>query len=163
VQLSFASSFSITKREYDHAGTGTFKSIRGFGDAYDATGEIWGFDTRATDVVGSERLLSDHYIVRRWATFLKRALKVLRHHGAQPPFRVEAGVVGLENVRWATQSKPDVLALDPQVVVETVDRSWGAERQAEVLALAYNALLDAFGKPHVSAAQLQQLIDASPD
>jgi len=66
-------------------------------------------------------------------------------------------------MRWTTRSRADVLALDPQVNVDMVDRSWGAERQAEFLALAYNALLDAFGKPHVTAAQLQQLVDASPD
>lgn len=130
---------------------------------FDTSGEIWGFDTRVTEMRGDQRVIFYSSAIARSATFLKRALTVLRHHGAQPPFRVEAGLSGLADVYWSEQSGGAVRSLDSQVVVVQVDRFWGAKKQAEFLTHFYNRIRDAFGKPHVSEAEIQVLVDGTPD
>lgn len=111
------------------------------------SGEVWGFDASCTDgsILGHWRVLKD------WETMLRRCLALYDRFGAKPPFRVEAGVGGLDGLQWADELPMNqVAALEPTVSHVRQSRTWNEEARFQFLLDAYNALGEAFGRRAVS-------------
>ncbi|WP_158626439.1 SIR2 family protein [Corallococcus sp. AB049A] len=129
---------------------------------FDDTGEIWGFDADALTQTPEGIFLSYEYLLKQWRTFLNKSLSTLQHFGATGPFTIEAGVVGLQGVRWAARFQRDqVLALKDAAFFEDRREDWSAESQLLFLERAFNHVRKAFGLQNMSAAEFQRLLSSS--
>ena len=128
------------------------------------TGEIWGFDQKVVEMHKGKQLLADIYLIQKWSDFLRCGIALLRHLGAAPPFRVEAGVTGLASVHW-----PGRLSLEQIVSVADIakqqrqSREWNDAEQRDFVTHAYNAVRDAFGLPNVTTSDVFARISRGDD
>ena len=68
---------------------------------FQATGEIWGIDSRVVFETGDDNVgLAVNYVLQCWQRFLRRHARTFESHRAEGPFDVEAGVTGVENLVW---------------------------------------------------------------
>lgn len=103
--------------------------------------------------------------MKRWSLFLTQALRVADYLRSSELRRVEAGIVGLEGVRWADKFPSRcVEALEPWAIVDMTHPSWSDEKQLEFLTRAYNAVRLAFGLALAMVGQneVAKIIKTSP-
>jgi hypothetical protein len=122
---------------------------------FNASGEIWGFDSRAIVNDGGTLVLSTDYILKEWEEFLSKGIRFLQHFDASTRICVEAGVTALTNVHWPAQFRSGfVSALEPAVVHAETSRNWDQKRQCDFLVNLYNALRIAFGFEQMTKDQI---------
>lgn len=124
------------------------------------TGEVWGFDQQVTDTDrDGKQVLSYVYLIQQWSEFLRRAISLLRHLGATPPLRVEAGVTGLQGILWAAKLRSQrVPALDEIVTHDRQSSEWSEEDQLAFMTQAFNKVCDAFGIGHSTEADVSKTL-----
>lgn len=125
---------------------------------FDKTGEIWGFTAHVTGEKDGTVRLSHLAILKYWAEFLPRALKLLRHLGADLPYRVEAGVTGLSGVNWGGTGSTE--ALEEAAIHTAESRDWGGAAQAAFVTAAYEELCDAFNRRRWTQAEVVDYVGA---
>jgi hypothetical protein len=137
-------------------------SVHAVSQWFDKTGEVWGFNSLVTDGQGGKVYLSQFRILKDWATFLGKSLAFLRHFGASPPFRVEAGVAGLRGVHWSGDLSERTAALESDITFASQARDWGAGDRLSFLTTTYNHLCDAFNQPRLTEEQVAQVLASIP-
>lgn len=123
---------------------------------FDKSGEIWGFNSRISGSKDGRSQLSHYFILGFWAKLLRRSVLTLNHFGASVPFRVEAGVTGLDGLHWSSSGSNQ--ALDGAMVHVSQGRDWSSQAQVDFLADAYNILADAFNQPNLTREQARNII-----
>jgi hypothetical protein len=119
---------------------------------FDKTGELWGFNSRVAGIDNGKKYLATVLVLKTWSDFLKRSMQFFEHMGGLPPFRIEAGVVGLSDVHWPnTNGWSGPLALEPTTTFTHTSRKWDADAQIEFLTSTYNAMCDAFGTKRIAS------------
>lgn len=123
------------------------------------SGEIWGFDSNAVSDEGPQRTLATHYLLQRWARFLRRGMAMADHLGSAPLRRVELGAVELEDAKWpADLASERVASFESKVVVDATGRMWDAPKRLELITRAYNALRGAYGLPKTNEADVANIV-----
>jgi hypothetical protein len=127
---------------------------------FSTTGEIWGFDNNVIDTdQEGKQVLAYIYLIQRWRQFLGRGIDLLRHLGAGPVLRVEAGVTGLKGIRWAGRLRSErVVALDDTAIHQRQSSEWSDADQHAFLAQAFNKVCEAFGFAPVTEEQFSRLL-----
>jgi len=68
---------------------------------FQRTGEIWGFETKASYPMDGDREgLATNYVLQCWQRFLKRHAATFAAYEASGPYDVELGVTGVEDLFW---------------------------------------------------------------
>lgn len=127
---------------------------------FEGSGEVWGCNSLVTRVATDQKVLLNHGdILKNWAIFLKRSLALLLHFRAKPPFRVEVGVTGLENLIWAAENNDQrSSALLSESFFVRQDRQWDEDAQIKFLTAGYNQLRDAFNQARLSEQQVSTIL-----
>jgi hypothetical protein len=127
---------------------------------FDKTGELWTFDSLITDVnEHGRRFLGTYYVLKGWRAFLDRALDFFDHFGAGGAIRVEAGIVGLQEVHWPSDiGARGERAVEAQVTIDRTARDWRQEARITFIHSIYDRLSDAFARPRVSSDQFRQIL-----
>lgn len=130
---------------------------------FDKTGELWAFDGSVVTSENGLTYLGYARLLKDWSTMLERSLAFYDHFGATPPYRVEVGVSGLENVYWLDQLQSDqTRALDPYVRHSRESREWDPAARLAFLTTAFNELTNAFGRPAVTEQDVAQILAQVP-
>jgi hypothetical protein len=124
---------------------------------FDKTGELWGFNSSMTSDLGGNQVLASHLVLRAWSVFLDRGLAFMDHCGGSAPYRVEAGMNGLDTVRW-WDGRVRGQGLESSTCVERHGRDWTAAARLKFLAYAYNSLCDAFNEPRVDEDTVKKML-----
>lgn len=119
---------------------------------FSKTGEIWGFNNAAAFHGGDGMAyLSTSSILKEWRNFLRAGLGFLDHFGVSGPIRVEAGVVGMDDVYWPERMQGPCRAVEREVFLSRDSRTWHTDEQTGFLTDVFNQVLDAFGQPHTTS------------
>lgn len=124
---------------------------------FEDTGEVWGFNGAASFTREGLGLLASIDIPKRWLELLNSALDFQTGIGAKGPFQVEAGVVGLKNVRWGVRAGKSYGARKEEVFLRRVDIKWAKEARREFLFDLFNALGDNFNQNKVTTDEFKAI------
>jgi len=131
---------------------------------FDATGEVWSFDSGITDDIEGSRFLGHYRVLKDWDKMIRNVCGFYNHFGAKRPVRIEVGVAGLDAIRWAEPlNSGRNLALQNGVVSVLSSRDWGEQARLDFLTTSYNLLCSAFGRPTVSSQLVQRILQSLPD
>jgi hypothetical protein len=127
---------------------------------FESNGEVWGSNALVTRKTANGKILLDHLVIlKSWRSFLHKSLAFLDHFRATPPYRVEAGVTGVEHLLWAAQNGDQrSSSLLPEAFFVQQGRDWTEETQIQFLTAAYNSLRDAFNQERLSAAEVRAIL-----
>jgi hypothetical protein len=126
---------------------------------FDGAGEFWtiGGDLFAEAQHGLT--LRNQALVRGWVKSLAAAIGLFERFGARRPWKVEAGLFGVLDVRWhaawASDARP---ASKNACVLERQHRDWNEDAQIGFVTKAYNKVRDIFGFGPITTAELRQLL-----
>lgn len=118
------------------------------------TGEIWGVSWAACFERDGRLWIAHPSIASEWKKYLRAGLEFFKKLGASGPFRVEAGIFGLDELYWADEWDAPTMGLDREVVLARTHRSWDPADQIDFLHDLYNQLHDAFGKAHLGPEEM---------
>jgi hypothetical protein len=129
---------------------------------FQQSGELWTFDGGIAGFEPEPAALATHLLIRQWGVSLQRHLKFFALVGAKGPFRVEAGVTGLEGTTWPGSLKSErVAAVDPKAIQVATARNWDTEQIAAFVTQAFNKVCDAYDRPHASILQIAPISNLS--
>lgn len=138
----------------------TDRQVHALAQWFEGSGELWGCNSLVTRSTPNGKILLSHLVIlKSWQTFLRKSLAFLHHFKASPPYRIEAGVTGLENLLWAAENHDQrSSSLLPEAFFVQQGREWSADAQTEFLTAAYNRLRDAFNQPRLSAREVAAIL-----
>lgn len=139
----------ITGDQKAHAATQWFKN----------TSEIWSFNCLASfqPSENAHRLLSWSVFPNSWREHLDKTLAFLDRIGVRGPLKIEAGVTGLKDVKWASGYGQLYSALNDEIYVQQVDAKWDERTRLQFLTDTFNRLSEAFNRPSVTVDQFQKI------
>lgn len=128
------------------------KKVHAVTQWFKTTSEVWAFNGMASfqSDTNAPHLLSWGLIPKYWSEQLDRSLNFLEHIGVKGPLKIEAGIVGLKDVKWRDELGCDYSALDNEIYKQQVDTQWKQETRREFLTATFNQLCDAYNRPHVT-------------
>lgn len=125
-----------------------------------STGEIWMVWPGL--VVDHEGKWFDGFsLMKKWGKSLRTAIEQAAMVGARPPFRIDAGVVGIKNTRWAMHiTRGAVFSSNNEVRLTSSTVTTDHANQRQFLASLFNRLTDSFGFPEaMTDEQVQSIIE----
>lgn len=131
------------------------RTLIGVSQWFKRTGEIWGFNgaVAGPSTRPGRNGISRATMMYEWAKYLKRCISFFEHCEARPPIRVEAGVVGVGDTYWTDSSCEQKKAIESEMYIEHVSRSWDTNTQHDFLLRLYNRLRDAYGVDPISSVE----------
>lgn len=127
---------------------------------FDETGEFWALHGSAIGHSQHGYAIRDETIIGYWSRFMRHVTLAYENLGASPVCAVEAGLFNVRDVRWhgqwADESPP---ARRNAYALRRQNRKWTEDAQLDFLADAYNGILNLFGKPMVTRAVVQAIIN----
>jgi hypothetical protein len=115
---------------------------------FDQSGEFWILHGNA---IGNDKFGPTLYypsVIDGWSRAMKRSFAVFKRFGALPACKVEAGVVGVKDMRWPGRFEVESpLARKSQCVLVRQQRDWGDDAQLDFLTDAFNSIRDLFSLP----------------
>lgn len=126
---------------------------------FQESGILWGV---WSDIIDSsdQRWFSGVYMLQFWAKFLRTAIAEYRKLGGEGPFRVDAGLVGIEGARWyANIDEGRLVSAADTMRFTSVDITEDADSQDRYLTELMNRMTDRFGI--ASPMSLPQVVDLS--
>ena len=125
---------------------------------FDKTGEIWGI----SPVYGFERegvqQLAKVALAKQWRARLREWIELFEQLGAHKPFRVEAGITGIQGIVWPGDSflgRPK--CMDPEVVHVRSDKDWSDDAQLRFLTDVFGKICDSFAIERLQLEQVTEL------
>lgn len=128
---------------------------------FSENGEVWYLIGFPFPENKGQKFISAEYLLRAWAKALRRTMKFMDKHGASSARKVEIGCVGIGDVKWLGRSGFEKSPSQRDEVFEvTQGGDWKEAAQIMFLLKVFNKLADAFGKLHVSRAELEAVLNA---
>lgn len=127
---------------------------------FDETGEFWILHGNAiNEGRRGNAVLAVQPLVDGWARSINKAFVLFDRFGATPVRKVEAGLIGVRDVRWPGQweSESPPARKDRSVLVRQ-NRNWSEEARLGFLTDAYNKVRDLYGFPHASPEDTKKLL-----
>lgn len=112
---------------------------------FDKTAEIWGISPAYDFESDGVRQLATHALARQWRKRLRQWIRLFEELGARKPFRIEAGLSGIQGILWpgdAFFGRPK--CMDPEAVLVRSDRDWSDEVQLRFLTDLFGKICDSF-------------------
>jgi hypothetical protein len=126
---------------------------------FDETGEFWILHGMAIGEGAKGQTLYVASLMKGWAKATRTALTVHKHFNALPVIRIEAGLVGVEGVRWPGQfNYQSPSARKDRCLIQRQQRDWSYEAQLSFLTDAYNKIRDLYGLDRASVDAVRELI-----
>jgi hypothetical protein len=118
---------------------------------FDETGEFWVLHGKAIDQRKFGLTLNIASLIDGWSKAIRTALGIYKGFHNLPGVRIEAGLFGVEGVRWPGQfdynSPP---SRKGRCVFSSQQRDWSCEAQMHFLTGAYNGVRDLYGFPRAT-------------
>jgi hypothetical protein len=128
---------------------------------YFDSGEFWCVHGTAIADYKFGPTLRNGAVLVLWARTLRSALAACTKFGAIPVFKVQAGLFGVEGVRWPGETQSQAPAARKEFCVEErQSRDWSDEAQILFLTEAYAKVLDLFGLPPSGSQQVRDLLES---
>lgn len=126
---------------------------------FDETGEFWILHGKAIGDEAKGQTLYVASLIEGWAKAISTALAVYKTFNALPAIKIEAGLVGVEGVRWPGQFEyQSPRARKDRCMLQRQERDWNGEAQVNFLNEAYNKVRDLYGLPRASVDDVRKLI-----
>lgn len=126
---------------------------------FEGTGEVWATRTDIVSRIGDYLCVRGDAVPRGWIKYLAYALPHMKQGGAEFPFVIRLGVVGLAGYHWPNMSdreKPHA-ALQPSFIADFTVQSGSLEEIWEGLSSAWIGYRKIFSLPYPSHSDQQSL------
>lgn len=126
---------------------------------FDETGEFWVLHGTAIAEAEKGPTLRVASLIDGWSKAMQSALAAYKTFSSSPVCKIEAGLVGVRDVRWPGNWESEAPpARKDRCILERQQRDWNEEAQINFLTDAYNRVRDLYGLPRAAADDLRTLI-----
>jgi len=118
---------------------------------FQQSGVLWGVWSDIIIEERGQRCFYGGYILQYWAKFIRTAISEYRKLGAKGPFRVDAGLVGIQGIRWyANVGEGKLVSASDTMKFTSVEVTEDANSQDRCLTELWNRMTDRFGVAKVA-------------
>ena len=110
---------------------------------FDKTAEIWGVSPAYGFGRDGRLQLATTALAKQWRKRLREWIALFEKVGAKGPYRVEAGLTGIQDICWPKDFEWSK-CLDPEVVIVRSDKDWDEMAQLRFLNDVFGKICDSF-------------------
>jgi len=126
---------------------------------FDETGEFWVLHGTVIAEGKKGPTLRVASLIDGWSKAMQSALAAYKTFSSSPVCKIEAGLVGVRDVRWPGNWESEAPpARKDRCFLECQQRDWNEEAQINFLTDAYNKVRDLYGLPRAAADDVRKLI-----
>lgn len=129
---------------------------------FDQTAEIWGISPAYGFHRNGRLQLATTALAKEWRKRLREWIALFEKLGAKGPYRVEAGLTGIQDIYWPhndfdlfEQEK----CLDPEVVHVHSDKAWDQAAQLRFLTDLFGKICDSFAMERLTSSAVAEMSD----
>lgn len=126
---------------------------------FDKTGEIWGVSPAYGFQSKGRLQLATVALAKQWRKRLREWIALFKRLGANGPYRVEAGLTGIQDIYWPVDFDFFELprCLDPEVVVVRSEKEWDEAAQLRLLTDVFNKICDSFAMERLQSSEVARM------
>jgi hypothetical protein len=126
---------------------------------FDKTAEIWGVSPGYGFHSKGHLQLATHALARQLRHRLSEWIALLKKLGARGPYRVEAGLTGIQDIYWPIESDFFELpkCLDPEVVIVRSGNEWDQGAQLRFLTTIFEKICDSFAIARLGSDEVERI------
>lgn len=126
---------------------------------FDKTAEIWGVSPAYGFNRDGRLQLATTALAKQWRRRLREWLALFKQLGAKGPYRVEAGLTGIQDIYWPSDFTFFELSkcLDPEVVIVRSETVWDEAAQLRLLTDVFNKICDSFAMERLQSSDVVRM------